>query len=96
MSKNLDETVRLQARVDTRDKEERGYKGLRRAQVSKEKEQSRLSKVPDHEGGERGESEREHGEESVDSTVKKGRFQGGKREQARKAFLEEVEGSMSG
>ena len=39
-----------------------------------EKEQSRLSRVPDHEGGEsqggreRGGSEREHGVERVDST----------------------------
>ena len=44
---------------------------------------------------ERGGSEREHGEERVDSTVKEGRFQGGKRGQARRASLEEVEGSMS-
>ena len=74
----------------------------------KEKEQSRLSKAPDHEGeesqdgrephlGERGgESEREHGVKRVDSTVKEGRFQGGKGGQAKKAFLEQVEGSMSG
>ena len=41
----------------------------------------------------KGVSEREHGEERVDSTVKDGRFQGG---QARRAFLGEVEGSMSG
>ena len=41
---------------------------------------------------ERGGSEREHGEERVDSTVNEGR-QGG---QARRAFLEQVEGSMSG
>ena len=45
---------------------------------------------------ERGGSEREHGEETVDSPVKEGRFQGGKRGQARRASLEEVEGSMSG
>ena len=74
----------------------------------KEKEQSRLSRAPDHEGGEsqgereshlckrRGGSEREHGIERVDSTVKEGRFQGGQGGQARRAFLEEVEGSMSG
>ena len=47
----------------------------------KQREQSRLSRVPDHEGkesqggrephlGVRGGSEREHGEERVDSTVK--------------------------
>ena len=73
----------------------------------KEKEQSRLSKAPDHEGkesqggrephlGERGgRSEREHEVERVDSTVKEGKFQRGKGGQAR-ASLEEVEGSMSG
>ena len=43
-----------------------------------------------------GGSEREHGVERVDSTVKEGRFQGGKGGQARRAALEEVEGSMSG
>ena len=41
----------------------------------------------------RGGSEREHGEERVDSTVKEGKSQGG---QARRVSLEEVEGSMSG
>ena len=53
----------------------------------KEKEQSRLSKAPDHEEGresrwaraapwrERGGSEREHGVERVDSTVNEGRLQ---------------------
>ena len=41
-------------------------------------------------------SEREHGEERVDSTVNEDRFQGGKGGQARRASLEEVEGSMSG
>ena len=45
--------------------------------------------------GERGGSEREHGEERVDSTVKEGRFQGGQGGQASRASLEEVEGSMS-
>ena len=45
---------------------------------------------------ERGGSEREHGEERVDSAVKEGRFQGGKGGQARRASLEQVEGSMSG
>ena len=45
---------------------------------------------------ERGGSEQEHEEKRVDSTVKKGRFQGGKGGQARRAFLGEVEGSMSG
>ena len=74
----------------------------------KQKKQSRLSKAPDHEMGEsqggrqphlgkrEGESEREHGGERVDSTVKEGRFQGVKGRQARKASLEEIEGSMSG
>ena len=41
-------------------------------------------------------SEREHEEERVDSTVKEGKFQGGKRGQARRTSLGEVEGSMSG
>ena len=72
-----------------------------------QKEKSRLSRVPDHEGGEsqdgrephlgeRGGSEREHGEERVNSTVNEGRFQGGQGGQARRASLEQVEGSMSG
>ena len=47
-------------------------------------------------GRERGGLEREHGVERVDSTVKEGRFQGGQGGQARKASLEQVEGSMSG
>ena len=41
-------------------------------------------------------SGREHGVERVDSTVNEGRFQGGQGEQARRASLEQVEGSMSG
>ena len=45
---------------------------------------------------ERGGSEREHGEERVNSTVTEGRFQGAKGGQAKKASLEQVEGSMSG
>ena len=49
-----------------------------------------------HLGEKEGGSEREHGVERVDSTVKEGRFQGGKREQARRTYLEQVEGSMSG
>ena len=44
---------------------------------------------------ERGGSEREHGEEKVDSTMKEGRFQGGQGGQARRASLGEVEGSVS-
>ena len=43
-----------------------------------------------------GGSEREHGVERMDSTVNEGRFQGGKKGQARGASLEEVEESMSG
>ena len=35
-------------------------------------------------------------EERMDSTMKEGRFQGGKGGQARRASLEQVEGSMSG
>ena len=44
---------------------------------------------------ERGGSEREHGEERVDSTVNEGRFQGGQGGQATKASLGEVNGCMS-
>ena len=66
-----------------------------------------LSRVPDREVGEsqderdaswreRRGPKREHVEERVDSTVKEGRFQGGEGGQARRAFLGEVEGSMSG
>ena len=40
-------------------------------------------------------SEREHGVKRVDSTVNEGRFQVGKEGQARRASLEQVEGSMS-
>ena len=43
----------------------------------------------------RGGSGREHREERVDSTVKEGRFQGGKGGQAKRASLAVVEGSMS-
>ena len=43
-----------------------------------------------------GVSERDHEEERVDSTVKEGRFQGGRGGQARRASLEQVKGSMSG
>ena len=45
---------------------------------------------------ERGRSEQGHGEERVGSTVKEGRFQGEKGGQARRASLEQVEGTMSG
>ena len=68
----------------------------------KEREQSRPSKVPDHgEGESQGKrephlGEKEHGEERGGSTVKESRFQGGKGGQARRASLEEVEGSMIG
>ena len=41
-------------------------------------------------------SDREHEEERVNSTVKEGRFQGGKGGQARRPSLKQVEGSMSG
>ena len=44
----------------------------------------------------KGGSEREYGVERVDSTVKEGRIQEGPGRQARRASLEEVEGSMSG
>ena len=60
-----------------------------------EKEQSRLSKVPDRMMRE-SQGEREHEEERVESTVKKDRFQGSEGGQARRASVGEVEGSMSG
>ena len=41
-------------------------------------------------------SEREHEKERVDSTMKKGIFQGGKIGQARRASLANIKGSMSG
>ena len=45
---------------------------------------------------ESGESEREHEEEKMNSSVNEGGFQGGKGGQARRASLGEVEGNMSG
>ena len=86
---------------------ESSWQECRSCPCQKEKEQSRLSKAPDHEWGEsqgvrephlgeRGGSEREHGVERVDSTVNEGRFQVGQGGQARRASLEQVEGSMSG
>ena len=82
---------------------ESNWQERRSRPCQKEKEQSRLSKAPDHEGGRelrwarappwreiRG-SEREHGEERVDSTVNEGRFQGGQGGQATTASLEQVE-----
>ena len=86
---------------------ESSWQERRSRSCQKEKEQSRLSRVPDHEGErvEMGESrtlarvegsEQEHGEERVDSTVNKGRFRGGQGGQATRASLEQVEGSMSG
>ena len=44
----------------------------------------------------RAKSEGEHKEERVNSTVKEGRFQGGKEGQTGRASLREVEGSVSG
>ena len=44
---------------------------------------------------ERGGSEREHGVGRVDSTVNEGRFPGGQGGQARRAFLEQVDGYFS-
>ena len=38
---------------------------------------------------------RKHEEERVESTVKEGRFQGGKGGKAKRTSLEEVKGSMS-
>ena len=81
---------------------ESSWQERRSPSCQKEKEQSRLFKAPDHEGEEsqdgreeRG-SERVHGQERVDSTVNEGRFQGGKGGQTTRAFLEQVERSMSG
>ena len=62
--------------------------------AKRKKEPSRLSKAPDLKRGEsqgkrephlgeKGRSERKHGEKRVDSTAKEGRFQGGKGGQAR-------------
>ena len=42
------------------------------------------------------ELEREQEEKNMDSTVKEGRFQGGKGGQAKRASIGEEEGSMSG
>ena len=65
---------------------ESSWQERRSRSCQKKKKQSRLSRAPDHEGGEsqdgrephlwreRGGSEREHGEERVDSTVNEGRF----------------------
>ena len=50
------------------------------------------SRIFAREGG----SERKHGEERVDSTVKEGRFQGCEEGQTRRVSLGEVEGSMRG
>ena len=73
---------------------------VRRSRLcQKEKEQSRLSRVPDRKmAGSQGEREPHLGEreERVESTVKKDRSQGGKGGQATRASLEQVEGSMSG
>ena len=41
-------------------------------------------------------SQQEHGVERVDSTGKEGRCQGGQGGQARRASIEQVEGSMTG
>ena len=86
---------------------ESSWQVRRSRSCQKEKEQSRLSKASDHEGGksqggqephlgEREGSEPEHGVERMDSNVKKSRFQGGQGGQATRASLEQVEGSMSG
>ena len=69
---------------------------VRRSRLcQKQKERSRLSRVPDRKVGE-SRDERKHGVERVDSTGKEGSFQEGEGGQATRASLEEVEGSMSG
>ena len=86
---------------------ESSWQERRSRPYQKEKEQSRLSKAPDHEGGEspggrephlgeRGGSEREHGEKRVGSTVNDGRFQGGQGRQTRRASLEASQERVSG
>ena len=45
---------------------------------------------------ERGGLEREHGKKRVDTTVNKGRFQGGKGGHGKRAALEQVQGNTSG
>ena len=73
----------------------------------KKKEQGRLSRVPDRKrervkasesrtlAREKGRSEREHGEERVESTVKEDKFQGGKEGKARRTSIGIVERSKS-
>ena len=80
---------------------------VRQRRLRKEIKQSRRSRVPNREGdrikvsesrtlaGERDQS-KSIKEERVVSTVKEGRFHGGKGGQARRASLEQVEGSKSG
>ena len=58
--------------------------------------EERVKERESHLGEIEGDQMREHVEERVDSTVKECRFRGGKGEQARRASLEQVEGSMSG
>ena len=76
---------------------ESSWQERRSRPCQKEKEQNRLSRVPDHGGRvpHLGEREWEHGKKRVDSTVKEGRFQGGNGGQTKRAFLGEAEGSMS-
>ena len=59
--------------------------------MRKERVKMGESRTLAREGG----SEREHEEERVDSTVNEARFQGGEREQAKKASLGDVEQSMN-
>ena len=105
--KNLSILGLLKRKVWPQCHRESNWQERRSRPCQKEKEQSRQSRVPDHDEGEsqserelhlgeRGGSEREHGQERMDSTVKDGTFQGGKEGQARRASLEEVEESMSG
>ena len=86
---------------------ESSWQERRSRPCQKEKKQSHLSRESDHEGresqdgrephlGERERDQSEDGEERVDSTANEGRFHGGKGGQARRASLEQVEGSMSG
>ena len=78
---------------------ESNWQERRSSSCQKKKEQRSLSRIPDHEGErvkvgesrilarEREGSDREHGEENLDSTVNEGRFQRGKGGQARRVSL---------
>ena len=98
--KNLSILGLLQRKEWPRCHRESSWQVHRSRLCQKEKEQSRLSKAPNRivneSQDERERSGPEHGEERVDFTVKKSRFQRGEGGQTRRVSLGEVEGSMSG